>query len=242
MTGNFYSIGIGILSEHITFKQKTMFTKLNDILQEGDTAKMVVTRTKTGLSVTILPVLKEDKEGTLLPVTASGTAEELDAQLLEEFGKALPEVRQTVIDVNSMVAAAKEKKAEEEKKAKEDKKAKDAKKSTPAPKVKGSVKEDEDKEDEDEDTDGDDSKEEPVKEKPAPEPPKPVLTAAQKKAISDVEGLFARAQNTKDEDMIEYLQKNAIKALTAADLATVDWNEKFTNRLNEVLTAQTQEA
>jgi PRTRC genetic system protein E len=221
-----------------------MFTKLNDILQEGDTAKMVVTRTKTGLSVTILPVLKEDKEGTLLPVTASGTAEELDAQLLEEFGKALPEVRQTVIDVNSMVAAAKEKKAEEEKKAKEDKKAKDAKKSTPAPKVKGSKKDDEEDKDEDneEHNDTDDSKEEPVKEKPAPEPPKPVLTVAQKKAIADVEGLFARAQNTKDEDMIEYLQKNAIKALTAADLATVDWNEKFTNRLNEVLTAQTQEA
>lgn len=212
-----------------------MFTKLNNILQEGDTAKLVVTKTKTGLSVTILPVLKEDAEVKLIPITGSGSAEELDAQLIEEFGKVLPEVRQTLIDTAGLINAAKERKAEEEKKAKDAKKAKDDKKSTPAPKVKGTKENKKEDDDDEEDDTDEETTEKPAKEKPAPEPPKPKLTALQQKTINAVEELLVRANNTKDEDMVSYLQKNAISQLKAASLEYEEYSAKFDSRINQIL-------
>lgn len=84
-----------------------MFKQLSYILKKGEKVQIVVTKNEENLTMSVVPVYKNDEVGTLPPVSATGTAEFLDEKLIPEFGPALEVVREGVINISSLAEAIK---------------------------------------------------------------------------------------------------------------------------------------
>lgn len=209
---NFYGIGIGILSEYITFKKrKKMFEKLFDLLNSKESVTITVTKTNEVLTVTILPKLNEDTEKRLKPFAASGQPEELDKELIDKFAETVLSVRKLFMDDSAMLASVADPKA----KAKTNTKSKLTAKIT-------ETEDDEVKEQIAKDI----KQEKAVKEKK--------LSKSQTVAIEKCNELVRRASLDKDPLMVEYLKKTVVGLLKKENLDSTEQEATLNARIAEL--------
>jgi PRTRC genetic system protein E len=219
-----------------------MFKQLFDVLSEGDTVKIIVTKNKETLSTTVLAVVKEDVKAALAPLTAKGTPEDLDEQLIPAFGKTLEESRELVIEAGEMKKSAEALKKAEETKKKEDAKKKSTggsnKSDVSNPAISNSTKKTDDSDgesgnddvSEDDENDDDDKPIEnkvEIKKEKVEKVVEPKYTTAQKKALENVAALMTRAERESDVDMVEFLRKQVIRTLNEQELPTEKYVESF---------------
>lgn len=89
-----------------------LFKQLESLLQEGDQVTVVVTKAKDGrLSAAVVLTPKEASNNSISPYVATGTAEELDENVLVELPKVVETVKGFHSNMNQVESEAKKKTA-----------------------------------------------------------------------------------------------------------------------------------